>query len=77
MRGQKHVVQGPMAAAIAGRMYRQLHDENYFARIHVEAGVSTLGSSISRLPPPNTFKIPDLMMDAITKAGIPAEDSSY
>jgi hypothetical protein len=66
-----------MAAAIAGRIYRQLHDENYFARTHVEAGVSTLGSSMSQLPPPSAFKIPDLMMDAITKAGIPAEDSIY
>src|ERR1700676_1592519 len=77
MRGQKHVVQGPMAAGIAGHIYRQLHDENYFARTHVEVRVSTLGSSMSRLPPLGAFKTADPMMDAITKADIPAEDSSY
>jgi cell division protein FtsI/penicillin-binding protein 2 len=77
MRGQKHVVQGPMAAGIAGRIYRQLHDENYFARTHVEVRVSTIGSSMSRLPPLGAFKTADPMMDAITKADIPAEDSSY
>jgi penicillin-binding protein 2 len=77
MRGQKHVVQGPMAAGIAGRIYRQLHDENYFARTHGEAGVSALGSSTSRLPSLGALQTPRLMMDAITKTGIPAEDPGY
>jgi hypothetical protein len=47
MRGQRHVVQGPMAAGIAGRIYRQLHDENYFARNHAETRVSTIPSLAS------------------------------
>jgi penicillin-binding protein 2 len=77
MRGQRHVVQGPMAAGIAGRIYRQLHEENYFARSHTETGVSTLASLTSRLPSPGAFKTPNLMMDAITKTGITAENPSY
>src|SRR3984957_17333020 len=67
MRGQKHVVQGPMAAGIAGRIYRQLHDENYFARNLAKTRVSTLASFTSRLPSPDIFKAPISMMDAITK----------
>jgi cell division protein FtsI/penicillin-binding protein 2 len=31
MRGQSSVVKGPMAAEIAGRIYRRLNDVNYFA----------------------------------------------
>src|SRR5712692_4377063 len=31
MRGQSSRVKGPMAAEIAGRIYRRLNDENYFA----------------------------------------------
>jgi penicillin-binding protein 2 len=48
MRGQRHVVQGPMAAGIAGRIYRQLHDKNYFARNHAETGVPTIASFTSQ-----------------------------
>jgi cell division protein FtsI/penicillin-binding protein 2 len=48
MRGQSHVVRGPMAAGIAGHIYRQLHDENYFAQRHTETGVSTIASFTSR-----------------------------
>src|ERR1700676_1273960 len=77
MRGQKHVVQGPMAAGIAGHIYRQLHDENYFARNHTETGGSTLASSTSRLPSPGPLMTPNLMMGAITKTDIPAEDPIY
>ena len=47
MRGQRHVVQGPMAAGIAGRIYRQLYDENYFAQNHAETGVPTVASLMS------------------------------
>jgi penicillin-binding protein 2 len=32
MRGNSHAVMGPMAAGVAGRIYRKLNDENYFAR---------------------------------------------
>ncbi|MGB6431356.1 MAG: penicillin-binding transpeptidase domain-containing protein [Candidatus Acidiferrales bacterium] len=31
MRGHNHVVEGPMAAGIAGRIYHRLNEENYFA----------------------------------------------
>jgi len=44
MRGQRHIVQGPVAAGIAGHIYRQLHEENYFARNHAEKGVPTIAS---------------------------------
>jgi len=77
MRGQKRIVQGPMAAGIAGRIYRQLHDENYFSQNHAEAGVQPLVSFTGRLPSPRGLKTPILLMDAITKTDIPAEKSSY
>lgn len=31
MRGHNHVVEGPMAAGIAGRIYHRLHEENYLS----------------------------------------------
>jgi cell division protein FtsI/penicillin-binding protein 2 len=31
MRGHNHVVQGPTAAEIAGRIYHRLHEENYLS----------------------------------------------
>jgi penicillin-binding protein 2 len=31
MRGHSSVIKGPMAAGVAGRIYRRLNDENYFA----------------------------------------------
>jgi len=77
MRGQRHVVQGPMAAGIAGRIYRQLHDEDYFARNHTETGVPTIASLTSHYPSPGAFKTPNLMMDVTTKTDIPAENPSY
>src|SRR5580704_10577280 len=77
MRGQKRVVQGPMAAGIAGHIYRQLHDENYFARNHTDTGGSTLASLTSRLPFPGAFKTSNLLTDSITKTVIPAENPSY
>jgi cell division protein FtsI/penicillin-binding protein 2 len=77
MRGQRHLVQGPMAAGIAGRIYRQLHDEDYFARNHTETGVPTLASLTSHYPSPGAFKTPNLMMDVTTKTDIPAENPSY
>jgi cell division protein FtsI/penicillin-binding protein 2 len=77
MRGQKHVVQGPMAAGIAGRIYRRLNDENYFARNHTETGVSTLASLTSQKPSPGALKTSSFMMDALMKTSIPAENPSY
>jgi penicillin-binding protein 2 len=42
MRGQTRTVRGPMAAGVAGRIYRRLNDENYFAMKNVEPGTSPL-----------------------------------
>ena len=30
MRGHSSAIKGPMAAGVAGRIYRKLNDENYF-----------------------------------------------
>jgi penicillin-binding protein 2 len=77
MRGHKHVVQGPMAAGIAGRIYRQLRDENYFARNHTETGVPSIASITSHYPSPGASKIPNFMLDVITKTDVTAENPSY
>jgi penicillin-binding protein 2 len=71
MRGQKHVVQGPMAAGIAGRIYRKLHDENYFARNHTETRDSTFASVTSQKPSSAAFTTPAPVTDEITKTDIP------
>jgi penicillin-binding protein 2 len=77
MRGQRRVVQGPMAAGIAGRIYRQLHTENYFAQNYTETGFPTIASLTSHYPSPDAFKTPNFMMDVTTKTDIPAENPSY
>ena len=77
MHGQKHVVQGPMAAGIAGRIYRQLNDENYFAPNRTETGVPTIVSLSSHDPSPDALEIPNFTTDVTTKAHIPAENPSY
>ena len=77
MRGQKHVVQGPMAAGIAGRIYRQLNDEHYFARNPAEAEISTLASLRSRSRSPGALKAPIMLMEGITKTDLPGENPSY
>ena len=77
MHGQRHVVQGPMAAGIAGRIYRQLNDENYFAPNHTETVVPTIVSLSSHDPSPNALEIPNFMTDVTTKTHIPAENPSY
>jgi beta-lactamase class D len=41
MRKDTFAVRGPMAAGIAGRIYRQLHEEEYFTKQHTEAGIGT------------------------------------
>jgi penicillin-binding protein 2 len=74
IRGQKHVVQGPMAAGIAGRIYRQLHDENYFSRSHTETGVSSIASETSQKQSSAAFTTPAIMMDETTKTDIPANN---
>jgi penicillin-binding protein 2 len=77
MRGQRHVVQGPMAAGIAGRIYRQLHDKNYFARNHTETEAPSIASTTSHYPTPGASKAPNFMLDVITKTNVTREDSSY
>jgi penicillin-binding protein 2 len=44
MRGQSSAIKGAMAAGVAGRIYRQLNDENYFAMKKVEVGNAALVS---------------------------------
>src|SRR6202166_728754 len=77
MHGQRHVVQGPMAAGIAGRIYRQLNDENYFAPNHTETGVPTIVSVSSHYQSPTSLKSPNFMLDVITKTDVTAENPSY
>src|SRR3984893_2689561 len=77
MRGQRHVVQGPVAAGVAGRIYRQLRDENYFARNHTETGAPAIASSTGYYPSPGAFKTPNFMMGVTTKTDIPAETLTY
>src|ERR1700687_723881 len=38
VRGHSRIVRGPMAAGIAGRIYRRLHAENYFAEQSIKTG---------------------------------------
>jgi penicillin-binding protein 2 len=48
MRGHSRQVRGPMAAAVAGRIYRRLNEENYFAEAKTETPMPpqrTSGSS--------------------------------
>jgi penicillin-binding protein 2 len=42
MRGHSKVIKGPMAAGVAGRIYRRLNDENYFATRNNEPRSSML-----------------------------------
>jgi cell division protein FtsI/penicillin-binding protein 2 len=36
MRGHSSLIKGPMAAGVAGRIYRRLNEENYFATQNME-----------------------------------------
>ena len=47
MRGHSRAVMGPFAAGVAGRIYRRLNDENYFAE-HNEANATSAMVSGSR-----------------------------
>ena len=44
MRGQSGQIKGPMAAGVAGRIYRRLNDANYFAERNDVAPTSAMAS---------------------------------
>jgi penicillin-binding protein 2 len=44
MRGHSRAVRGPIAAGVAGRIYRRLNDENYFVQQDSEIGTSAMVS---------------------------------
>ena len=44
MRGHSSLIKGPMAAGVAGRIYRRLNDENYFATPNNEPRSSMLSN---------------------------------
>jgi penicillin-binding protein 2 len=44
MRGHSKAIKGPMAAGVAGRIYRRLNDENYFASRSSETRSSVLSA---------------------------------
>jgi penicillin-binding protein 2 len=77
MRGQKRIVQGPMAAGIAGCIYRQLNDKNYFARNHTETEAPSIASTTSHYPTPGASKAPNCMLDVLTQTNVTREDSGY
>jgi penicillin-binding protein 2 len=47
MRGQSSRVKGPVAAEIAGRIYRRLNDENYFAGQRDMIGASAIKTNLT------------------------------
>jgi penicillin-binding protein 2 len=49
MRGNSKIVRGPMAAGVAGRIYRRLHAENYFAEQSPKAA-EPAASSMAAIP---------------------------
>jgi penicillin-binding protein 2 len=48
MRGNTNAVRGPMAAGIAGRIYHQLHKEEYFTKQDTKAGTAVLSAAASQ-----------------------------
>jgi penicillin-binding protein 2 len=48
MRGDTMAVRGPMAAGIAGRIYHQLHEEEYFTDQNAAVGIMTLAAAPSQ-----------------------------
>ncbi len=44
MRGHTAAIKGPMAAGVAGRIYRRLNDENYFARQNSDSHTSAMAA---------------------------------
>jgi len=49
MRGNSKIVKGPMAAGVAGRIYRRLHAENYFAEQSPKAAEQP-SNSVAAIP---------------------------
>ena len=43
-RGDTKAVRGPMAAGIAGRVYHQLNEEEYFTKQATDAGIGTVAA---------------------------------
>ena len=48
MRGHSHAVRGPMAAGIAGRIYRDLQADEYVTRQDAAAGIPVLAAKASQ-----------------------------
>jgi len=46
MRGHSSAIKGPMAAGVAGRIYRKLNDENYFGTRNAEARTPSLAADL-------------------------------
>jgi len=44
VRGHSRIIKGAMAAGVAGRIYRRLNDENYFAAQNTEPRASALAA---------------------------------
>jgi hypothetical protein len=44
MRGHSSAIKGPMAAGVAGRIYRRLNDVNYFATRNSELRTSVIAA---------------------------------
>jgi len=44
MRGHSSLIKGPMAAGVAGRIYRRLNDVNYFAERNDVTPISAMAS---------------------------------
>ncbi len=48
MRGNTRAVRGPMAAGIAGHIYHQLHEEEYFTKQDTQPGTAILSAATSQ-----------------------------
>ena len=59
MRGTSHAVRGPIAAGIAGNIYRRLNDEQYFAIHKTDPGILGASSFARRLSDP-VLEVPPL-----------------
>jgi hypothetical protein len=44
MRGHSSLIKGPMAAGVAGRIYRRLNDVNYFAARNNDSHTSAMAA---------------------------------
>jgi cell division protein FtsI/penicillin-binding protein 2 len=48
MRGHSHAVRGPMAAGIAGRIYRELQKDEYITKQDANAGIPTVAEKLTQ-----------------------------